>query len=49
MLPKTSKNNLIAAIVILFAISIIVPILLKIVLISVVVIFTYQYFSNKKQ
>jgi flagellar basal body-associated protein FliL len=49
MLPKISKNNFIAAIVILFAISIIIPILVKIVLISVAVMFAYQYFFNKKQ
>jgi hypothetical protein len=49
MLPKISKNNLIVAIVILFAISIIIPILLKVVLISIAIIFAYRYFLNKKQ
>ncbi len=49
MLPRISKNNFIAAIVILFAISIIIPILLKIVLISVAIMFAYHYFFNKQQ
>lgn len=49
MLPKISKNNFVAAIIILFAISVIIPILLKITLIAVVIMFAYQYFFNKMQ